>query len=474
MHFHRKLLLNLLKFSDLCIFIAGLLSASWLVATDMQGIDVREFLSIRIKLINLIYLLSMIAFWHIIFVKFNLYRSKRLESKIKEWTDIFKATTTGSGIIFICARVFNIENFSANFCLTFWFSTTIFTIIFRSFLRYFLKYIRRYGRNLRFVLIIGTNQRAYDIEKWINAHKEAGYRVKGYLDDLTYHPNKNIRILGKLASFPDIIRSTIVDEVFVALPVKSHYGAIQKIIEQAEEQGIIVRYLSQLFNTKTSRANNTSLDGLPALSTVNGSAENWQHILKRILDILLSFLILIASFPLLGAVAIAIKIISPGPILFIQDRVGYNKRIFRLFKFRTMKVNAEEKQKELEVLNEMDGPVFKIKNDPRITKVGQWLRKTSLDEFPQILNVLKGDMSLVGPRPLPVRDYEGFDTDWQRRRFSVRPGITCLWQINGRNTIEFERWMELDMQYIDNWSLWLDLKILLKTIPTVLKGSGAS
>jgi lipopolysaccharide/colanic/teichoic acid biosynthesis glycosyltransferase len=161
-------------------------------------------------------------------------------------------------------------------------------------------------------------------------------------------------------------------------------------------------------------------------------------------------------------------------VFFIQERVGLNKRTFRLYKFRTMVADAEERQAEIEHLNEARGPVFKIRNDPRLTPVGKFLRKTSIDELPQLFNVLKGDMSLVGPRPLPVRDYQGFDQDWQRRRFSVRPGITCLWQINGRSSIPFEKWMELDLQYIDQWSLWMDFKILAKTIPVVLKGTGAA
>jgi lipopolysaccharide/colanic/teichoic acid biosynthesis glycosyltransferase len=158
----------------------------------------------------------------------------------------------------------------------------------------------------------------------------------------------------------------------------------------------------------------------------------------------------------------------------VQKRLGLNKRRFGVFKFRTMVVDAEQKIKEIAHLNEVSGPVFKIKNDPRIFRVGRLLRRTSIDELPQLLNVFLGDMSLVGPRPLPVRDYEGFNEDWQRRRFSVKPGITCLWQVKGRSEIPFEQWMELDLQYIDKWSLWLDLKILLRTIPAVLRGSGAA
>jgi len=177
----------------------------------------------------------------------------------------------------------------------------------------------------------------------------------------------------------------------------------------------------------------------------------------------------------MAVIALLIKVMSPhGPILFRQQRLGLNKRLFTIYKFRTMVPDAEQRIHTLEHLNEATGPVFKIKNDPRITPIGRILRKTSLDELPQLFNVLKGDMSLVGPRPLPGRDYRGFNEDWQRRRFSVRPGITCLWQVNGRNSVPFEHWMQLDLQYIDKWSLWLDFQILARTIPAVLKGSGAA
>ena len=195
------------------------------------------------------------------------------------------------------------------------------------------------------------------------------------------------------------------------------------------------------------------------------------------LDIVISLAAIIVVSPIMLLTALLVKLTSPGPIFFVQKRLGLNKRMFHIFKFRTMVMDAEQRLKDLEHLNEANGAVFKIKSDPRITLVGAFLRKTSIDELPQLFNVLKGEMSLVGPRPLQVRDYELFETycqDWQRKRFSVRPGITCLWQIMGRSSTTFEKWMELDLQYIRTWSLWLDLEILAKTVPAVLKGSGAA
>jgi lipopolysaccharide/colanic/teichoic acid biosynthesis glycosyltransferase len=191
------------------------------------------------------------------------------------------------------------------------------------------------------------------------------------------------------------------------------------------------------------------------------------------LDFLVSGALLVILTPLFLLVAVLVKLTSPGPVFFRQIRMGLNKRKFTMFKFRTMVANAEQLQEQLLSMNEMTGPVFKIKKDPRVTPIGRVLRNTSIDELPQLINVLKGDMSLVGPRAMSLRDYQLFDQDWQRRRFCVKPGITCLWQIRGRNSIPFEEWMELDMQYIDTWSLWLDFKILLQTVPAVLRGTGA-
>jgi exopolysaccharide biosynthesis polyprenyl glycosylphosphotransferase len=264
-----------------------------------------------------------------------------------------------------------------------------------------------------------------------------------------------------------------VDEVVLALPVRSLHSRASEIAALCEEQGIVVR-LFDVFDLKSSQSRAEEFDGHPVITHYRGSLDGWAGMAKRGIDVLVSLLALVFISPVLLITAILIRLTSPGPVLFVQKRLGLNKRHFGVYKFRTMVVDAEKRLSEVKHLNEVSGPVFKIKNDPRITPVGRLLRKTSIDELPQLWNVVKGDMSLVGPRPLPIRDYEGFSKDWQRRRFSVRPGITCLWQIKGRSAIPFEQWMELDLQYIDKWSLWLDLEILVRTIPAVVKGSGAA
>jgi exopolysaccharide biosynthesis polyprenyl glycosylphosphotransferase len=256
--------------------------------------------------------------------------------------------------------------------------------------------------------------------------------------------------------------------------MKSLYQEASRIFTICEEQGIIVRNLSDIFHSKLARYRTELFEGEPLITHYTGAMSGWQVAVKRVIDVVVAIILLLVLSPLFLLTALLIKLDSPGPVFFIQERVGLGKRKFRFYKFRTMIDGADKLQGELEVLNEISGPVFKMKKDPRITNIGRVLRKTSIDELPQLINVLKGDMSLVGPRPLPIRDYNGFSKDVHRRRFSVRPGITCLWQIYGRSSIAFENWMELDMHYIDSWSLWLDCKILLRTIPTVLHGSGAA
>jgi exopolysaccharide biosynthesis polyprenyl glycosylphosphotransferase len=269
------------------------------------------------------------------------------------------------------------------------------------------------------------------------------------------------------------VRDNVVDEVVVTLPIKSFYSEASRIAALCEEQGITTHILSNLFDPTLARSKTDGLNHDSLITLPRGTPEGWTLHVKRLMDIGISSVGIICLAPVFLIVSALIRLTSRGPAYFVQKRLGLNKRLISVYKFRTMVLDAEHKQVDLEHLNEVTGPVFKIKNDPRITAVGQFLRTTSVDELPQLFNVLKGDMSLVGPRPLPLRDYQGFDKDWQRRRFSIRPGITCLWQISGRSSIPFDRWMELDMEYIDRWSVWLDLQILIKTVPAVLRGSGA-
>jgi exopolysaccharide biosynthesis polyprenyl glycosylphosphotransferase len=276
-----------------------------------------------------------------------------------------------------------------------------------------------------------------------------------------------------LEQLNSVISDQPVDEVLVALPIDKYGPLVETIVRQCEEQGIIVRVRTEMSHLRVARSYVDELEGVPVMTIQSGPTDSWQLIMKRVIDIVGGTAFLLALAPLFAVVTLLIRLDSKGPVFFAQERVGLNKRRFRMLKFRTMVGGADQQQHMLEHLNEAEGPVFKIKNDPRITRVGRLLRRFSIDELPQLVNVLKGDMSLVGPRPLPVRDVERIDVRWQKRRFSIKPGITCLWQVNGRSNIGFSEWVRMDLDYIDRWSLGLDLLILIKTIPAVFKGPGA-
>jgi exopolysaccharide biosynthesis polyprenyl glycosylphosphotransferase len=264
-----------------------------------------------------------------------------------------------------------------------------------------------------------------------------------------------------------------IDEVFITLSWDKYGHLVETMVRLCEEQGILVHIQTALFEFRSAQWHVEELDGMPIVTIRSGPPDSWPLLVKRLIDMCGSTVLLLVMLPLFVLVAVLIKLDSPGPILFQQERIGLNKRRFRLSKFRTMVERAEKQQQMLEHLNEADGPVFKIKDDPRITRIGKFLRRFSIDELPQLFNVLKGDMSLVGPRPLPVRDIERIDVPWHKRRLSVKPGITCLWQVNGRSNIGFDDWVRMDLEYIDTWSLVLDMKILVKTILAVLRGAGA-
>jgi exopolysaccharide biosynthesis polyprenyl glycosylphosphotransferase len=249
---------------------------------------------------------------------------------------------------------------------------------------------------------------------------------------------------------------------------------VESVIQLCEVEGVEAWLVADFFATQISKASFDEMFGHPLLVFRTAPAASWQMIAKQLLDFFGALTLLLVTSPLMLACAALVKFTSPGPVFFRQQRSGLNGAPFEIFKFRTMVSNAEQFKHELAAMNEMSGPVFKVTNDPRVTPIGKWLRKWSLDELPQLFNVLKGEMSLVGPRPLPVDEVRRFSDLAHRRRLSVKPGLTCLWQIQGRNQIsDFKEWVRLDLEYIDNWSIWLDLKILLLTPPVVLRGTGA-
>ncbi len=474
----RRFLLNALKLFDLTLVVLSFGFASALAAYSDKRFSLGEFFSIRVKLSNCLIFAAMLVVWHMIFALCGLYRSRRLSTKRAEINDILTAAALSTVVLSFGAAMLPITMVTIRFVILFWALTTILMTGSRMALRQSLGQVRLRGRNLRHVLVVGTNVRAIKYARKISGEPERGYRLLGFVDhewdQMEDFKRTGFPLISDYNGLAEFLRRNVVDEVALYLPLRSHFNLAFQVAELCEQHGIVMRFDGDIFGLKTAHARAEELDGENYVATYTGVRDWWPLVIKRALDIVAATVLLALLAPIFAVVAVLIWMTSYGPIFYRQERIGLNKRRFRIYKFRTMVINAERLMAQLEKHNEVSGPVFKIKDDPRITPVGKLLRRTSIDELPQLINVLTGEMSLVGPRPLPVRDYEGFNEDWQRRRFSVRPGITCLWQINGRSGIPFEQWMELDLQYMDEWSLWLDLKILARTIPAVVRGSGAA
>ena len=332
-------------------------------------------------------------------------------------------------------------------------------------------YIILFNKQLN-LLIVGTNQRALDYHGFLSDNALLGFNVLGFLDDGDFS-NHDLPLIGNLSDFDRVLRENIIDRCVVFLPIRSSYDRIMGILDRAQNQGIAVQLMSNMFQSKYCYVSPSIMGDFFGILYDFLPLGDWRLTVKRLFDIALALGLLLATLPLTIVVVVLIKLNDGGPVFFSQARIGYRKRPFRMYKFRSMVIGAEALQQTLETRNEMSGPVFKIKADPRVTPIGRLIRKYSIDELPQLVNVLLGDMSIVGPRPMARRDYAGFSQDWLRRRFSVRPGLTCSWQIQAnRNDLPFQEWMQLDMAYIDSWSLTEDLKICLKTVLVVLSGDG--
>jgi exopolysaccharide biosynthesis polyprenyl glycosylphosphotransferase len=469
-------------FRALMVIDVGLLLASFGLAALLSSKSITwrtiaEFFTTKVSLSSCALFAIATLVCHGVFSLCSLYVSKRLSTKVAEVGAVLRAVTLSTVCLWCEVKLFSGMDFRFYFFLTFWFVGSLLIIATRMLLRCVLSEIRRRGRNLHHVLVLGSNARAIDFGRMIEASPERGCRLMGFVDNewpgMGEFKESGLHLVCTIAGLAEFLRKNVVDEIAIFLPLRSFYESAAEVARLAKQHGILVRFDTDIFDLKFAHARTEAADGGSQIVASSSGVDGWPLLLKRALDFVCSLILVIVLSPLLLIVAMLIKLTSPGPVFFAQKRVGLNKRQFTMYKFRTMVPKAESMQESLVSLNEMAGPVFKIKNDPRITPIGQFLRRTSIDELPQLFNVLKGEMSLVGPRALSVRDYQYFSEDWQRRRFSVPPGITCLWQVLGRNSIPFEQWMNLDMEYIDGWSFWLDVKILLLTIPAVLKGSGA-
>lgn len=334
--------------------------------------------------------------------------------------------------------------------------------------------LRRHGIGVRRALIVGAGEIGRTVMRNLMAQPEMGYEVVGFVDDAPEKGHTDIgrmKALGGTANIPAVVAEHGIDEVIVTLPWISH-RKIMRVIAQCERQNVRAKLVPDMFQISISQVELEVINGIPMLGVREPSIRGWNRAVKRTVDVFVVALGLVVFSPLMALIALAIRLDSRGPVVFQQVRVGRDGEKFLLYKFRTMRDDAEDTRERLDDRNEAQGPIFKMKADPRCTRVGRFLRRSSLDELPQLYNVLRGEMSLIGPRP-PLPDEVKQYKPWQRRRLEVSPGITGLWQVSGRSDLTFDEMVLLDLFYIENWSLLLDIQIALRTIPTIMLGTGA-
>jgi exopolysaccharide biosynthesis polyprenyl glycosylphosphotransferase len=422
------------------------------------------------------------------------YGSMRMSSPFR----LIQLSFISSGVVFftLSSALFLLKiDLSRSFILLFCTQVAFFLCIERFFVLKFLRFWRKRGKNFRNVLICGIGSQALKLVKEITARPELGIRIRGFVDlrePVTHHDRERIleeirdfrkqvrrfpgrlsnRVLLGSAAGENALKRYAVDEV-IFTDVIEVMPAVRELVCSCAEEGVRTTIAADLFSIGLVKSGMSYFGGTPLIHFHTPPGDQWELSVKRWVDIVVSAILLVVLSPLYLIIALAIVLASPGPIFFRQRRVGLNGRIFFLYKFRSMVVGAERELAALKAHNEMSGPVFKIQHDPRVTPFGRLLRRFSLDELPQLWNVLKGDMSLVGPRP-PIPGEVSLYERRDRRRLSMRPGLTCTWQVSGRNNISsFEEWVRLDLEYIDNWSLGRDLLLMLRTIPAVFFGHGA-
>ncbi|MCR4408558.1 MAG: undecaprenyl-phosphate glucose phosphotransferase [Anaerolineae bacterium] len=414
-------------------------------------------------------LILLIAYW-----LEGMYAPARRTSWFDQVFSIFNGTTSGTVIMIVANYIYPSLSYSR---LIFLYATVLIVVLLsisRLLLRAVLGHLRRRGIGVSRVLIVGAGSVGRTVMRNIVAQPSLGYQIVGFVDD---NPNKGstdigrFKALGPVDNLARIIQQENIDEVIITLPWMYHRKIIS-VMSECQRERVRARLVPDLFQMTLSKVDVDDLGGVPLVGVREIAIPRWKLAAKRALDFSISLMGLVLCWPLFLLIALAIKLDSPGPVLFKQVRVGKGGKEFELYKFRTMRVGAEEEQAELRAFNEATGPLFKIRDDPRLTRVGKFLRRTSLDELPQVYNVLRGEMSLVGPRP-PLPSEVAEYLPWQRQRLEVSPGMTGLWQVSGRSELTFDEMCLLDIYYIENWSPTLDAEILLRTIPNIIFGKGA-
>jgi len=420
-----------------------------------------------------------VALWTAVSVLSGIYREVREEDLRRVFLDPLKVGIVSAILLF--AATFALKLFLVSRLLLGLYAVIDLgsMICFRLVARRFAAPLRRSVAGLRSFLVVGAGAEAAEIARTLEDHEAHGVRLLGFVRlgveepraaGLASHLTKSYPTFA-LDELPELLRRHVIDEVIFSVGPEL-LDRLEETFLVCEEEGVKTRVVLSFFPQVISKVYLERL-GDKALLTFSSTPEDEPLLLKRGSDFIMALVFLVALSPLLLLLALLVKLTSGSPIFFRQTRCGLGGRRFTLFKFRSMQPNADLRREELEALNEVDGPVFKIKNDPRCTPIGRFMRKFSLDELPQLINVIRGDMSFVGPRPPLPEEVEHYER-WQRRRLRMRPGLTCLWALEGRSRLSFRRWMELDLAYIDAWSMALDWKIILKTIPVVLLGRGAS
>ncbi len=420
-----------------------------------------------------IMLLLIVPTWAILLQILNLTKIPRTHSYMSIFFSFLNFNAIGFALIFLYKHLFGLTNFSHYFIISFSLINLFSLYIFRMLTYKVFKYYRATGHNIHNVIMFADDNSEKFIDNIIN-HKEWGFRILMILTDsqsIRKKYNNKVRIFPDKISVKNLLDIDIIDEV-IYCNNDFNEEKVRNLIETCQEIGVTFRLQSDLSPMTVTNSHLTRFENVPFITFMNTPKNSVALIWKSFSEFWISFTIMFLLSPFMLIISLLIKLTSKGPIVFKQERVGLRGRKFYIYKFRTMVQDAEKIRTSLEDKNETDGPVFKIKNDPRITRIGKLLRKTGLDELPQLFNVLKGEMSLIGPRPPLPQEVEKYER-WQLKRLSMKPGITCTWQvIPNRHDVLFEKWMKLDIQYIENWSVKKDFLLFFKTIRSLISGSG--